>query len=143
MPSVVFDAVIFIRALINPDGRWGQLIFTYAERYRMVISQPMLMEILEVMTRSHISRKYRGMATRNIQVVLALLSQADIVELDAIPAVCRDPNDDMILATAVAAAADYIVSEDRDVLDIGLHEGVRIVTTITFLALLRGEADEE
>jgi len=30
---------------------------------------------------------------------------------------CRDPKDDMIIATATAARADFIVTTDRDLLD--------------------------
>ena len=30
---------------------------------------------------------------------------------------CRDPKDDMIIATAIAARADFIVTTDRDLLD--------------------------
>ena len=37
------------------------------------------------------------------------------------PQVSRDPKDDKFLATAVASEADYVVSEDRDLLDLGAH----------------------
>jgi putative PIN family toxin of toxin-antitoxin system len=143
MPDVVFDTVLFVRALINPNGPGGRLMFERAGEYRMVISMPMLVEIPEVLTRSELSRKYRGLATRNLQATLAILAQANVVEVTTIPPVCRDPNDDKILATAVAAGADYIVSEDKDLLSLGSHEGVQIVTTASFLALLEAREYSE
>jgi uncharacterized protein len=139
MDSVVFDTVIFVRSLINPDGLWGQVVFVHAQRYRLIISPPIISEILEVLTRSHISRKYRGLATRNIQRILGILATAAVVEVDEIPAVSRDPKDDKFLATAVAGNADYLVSEDRDLLDIGTYQGIRIITAREFIGLIREE----
>lgn len=42
----------------------------------------------------------------------------------------------MILAAALAGQVDFIVSEDKDLLDLGAYEGIRIVNAATFLALL-------
>lgn len=41
---------------------------------------------------------------------------------------CRDRDDDHVLACARATAADYIVSGDRDVLDVGTWQGITVVT---------------
>jgi uncharacterized protein len=138
--SVVFDTVIFVRGLINADSLCGRLVFDYANRYRLVISQPVLIEILEVMTRSDLTRKYRGLATRNMQVLLGILASADEAPLTHIPAVSRDPKDDKFLATAVAGQATYLVSEDKDLLDIGEYEGIKIITAAAFLAVFVAEA---
>jgi uncharacterized protein len=40
--------------------------------------------------------------------------------------VCRDPDDDLVLATALAAGADVIITGDKDLLILGAHEGIRI-----------------
>jgi putative PIN family toxin of toxin-antitoxin system len=41
--------------------------------------------------------------------------------------VCRDPDDDEVLALAIAAKVEIIVSGDNDLLSLGSIEGVRIV----------------
>ena len=51
--------------------------------------------------------------------------------------VCRDPDDDAILATAVAAHADLLVTGDKDLLVIGIYQGIPIVTPAECLARLR------
>lgn len=53
--------------------------------------------------------------------------------------VCRDPADDPFLSCAVAAGADYIISGDRDLLDLGSFRGIPIVTAIFFLQKLKIE----
>lgn len=54
------------------------------------------------------------------------------------PQVSGDPDDDLILATALSADADVLVSGDRrHLLPLGEHEGMRIVTSQALLAELR------
>lgn len=50
--------------------------------------------------------------------------------------VCRDATDDIVLATAIAAGADFIVTGDQDLLVLKSHEGVRILTPRAFLEKL-------
>ena len=49
----------------------------------------------------------------------------------------RDPDDDKIVACAVAAAAEYIVSRDHDLLSVGSYGGVAILTPEAFLRIAR------
>jgi predicted nucleic acid-binding protein len=43
-----------------------------------------------------------------------------------------------VIACALAAQADYLVPGDQDMLVLGEHEGIRIVTPRQFLDLLEG-----
>jgi putative PIN family toxin of toxin-antitoxin system len=53
------------------------------------------------------------------------------------PAVSRDPHDDFLLAVAVLHAADFLVTRDRDLLDLGEILGVRVVDPAAFLDVIR------
>jgi putative PIN family toxin of toxin-antitoxin system len=55
---------------------------------------------------------------------LALTAEL-ISDLPHLHAVDRDPNDDMIIATALKAKADYLVTRDKDLLSLGAYEGFR------------------
>ena len=68
--------------------------------------------------------------------VLNLLASADIVEIDSIQPVSRDVKDDKFLATAHAAKADYLVTEDQDLLVLEEYKGVKIITAERFLEIL-------
>ena len=62
---------------------------------------------------------------------------ARVVELIPLEkAVCRDPDDDLVLATAVAADANLIVTGDDDLLVLGTYEGIAIVSPRRLLELL-------
>jgi putative PIN family toxin of toxin-antitoxin system len=55
------------------------------------------------------------------------------LEIPAIEPVCRDPSDDHVLAAALAASADRIVTGDADLLSLGSYGEIRIVSVRTFL----------
>lgn len=78
MISAVLDTVVFVRSLINPYSVWGRIVFEWDTQYRLVVSQPVLLEILEVLRRPELTRKYRGVATRDPATLLAILAGAEV-----------------------------------------------------------------
>lgn len=60
-----------------------------------------------------------------------------VVEQVSFPeAVCDDPDDDKFLESAVAAAADYVVSGDKALLRVKQYGGIKIVQPREFLKML-------
>lgn len=54
--------------------------------------------------------------------------------------ICDDEEDDLVLGTAVAAKADFLVTGDKGLLRVGEYRGVRIVRAATFLDVLQDPA---
>ena len=141
MPRVVFDTVVFVRALINPFSFCGRIVFERFRDYTLVLSPPVAKEILEVLHRPELTSKLSTLAGLDIRRVLDIISDARIVEPAEIPAVSRDPKDDKFLATAKVASTEYLVSQDEDLLVLGRYERARIVDCATFLRILeQGQA---
>jgi putative PIN family toxin of toxin-antitoxin system len=63
---------------------------------------------------------------------------AEVVTPVEIPRVCRDPDDDQILAIAVIGTVDALVTGDADLLALGAHRGVTISSIADFEVLARG-----
>jgi putative PIN family toxin of toxin-antitoxin system len=136
MHRAVFDTVIFVRALINPHGVWGRLVFQHGAAYTLIVSPPVVSEILEVLHRPELTRRFRTLLGLDLARMIEILDRAEVVEIEEIPAVSRDPKDDKFLATAAVAQADFLVTEDNDLLVLDPYEGCRIVTARRFLAAL-------
>jgi predicted nucleic acid-binding protein len=68
---------------------------------------------------------------------------AEIVEPQPLPApVCRDPDDDHVIACALAAQARLIVSRDKDLLDLHPYQGISILASADALQHLDAKASE-
>jgi putative PIN family toxin of toxin-antitoxin system len=95
-----------------------------------LITCPFILEELE-----RILGKKFLVARGQVREVLRLVAQAVEVNVhptQAITGVCRDPEDDNILACALAAEADYLVTGDADLLALHEFKGTSIVTPKDF-----------
>ena len=95
----------------------------------MVSSPALLAELTEVIGRA----KFDAILVRsNTSREQSLAEVRELAEVIAPPPlaqpVCRDPNDDEVLALALAAEVDLIVSGDEDLLVLQAFEGIPILT---------------
>lgn len=144
MRRVVFDTVVFVRALLNPRSACGRVVFSYPERFRLILSTAMMVEVLKVLARDELVERFQLRQTDYPQAVARLfevMATAETIEPSEVPPISRDPNDDKFLAVAQAAGADYLISEDKDLLVLGVYEGTRIRTCAEFLQMLDYDED--
>jgi uncharacterized protein len=133
---VVFDTVVFVRSLINPHSFWGRLVFEHSHEYRLFLTPQTLREYVEVLQRPELTSKFTTFKDIDVARLPEIFQQAEVVTPKSEPQVSRDFKDNKFLAAAEAATADYLVSEDRDLLDLTEHEGTRIITAYEFLQIL-------
>lgn len=111
--------------------------------FHLALSQEILKEMVDVATRPHTRRFVSPVRVQNF--VSLALSWAKFFEPVADPTMphCRDPKDDIIIATAIAAHAQFIVTCDGDLHDQPLADrlrdeyGVRVVWPVEFLETIR------
>ena len=75
-------------------------MFDQANDYTWIVSPAIVDEYLKVLRRPILVHKYRDIETRNLAAMLELIATAVVVQPTAVPAVCRDPEDDKFLAAA-------------------------------------------
>jgi putative PIN family toxin of toxin-antitoxin system len=124
---VVLDTNVLVAALVA-EGLCREVVHR-AVRLRIVASSPPLLAELEAVLR----RKFA--ITPAVEAFLtAIRQQTRLVEPRPLERpVCRDRDDDVVVATAVAAAADFIVTGDHDLLVLGTYERVAILPPREFL----------
>ncbi len=66
-----------------------------------------------------------------------ILPYFEIVEVvKEVKGISRDPEDDKFISCAISASADYIVSGDKDLLDLKHYKSTKIIKTSDFLKKL-------
>lgn len=133
----VVDTNILVRALIMPHGTVGPVLLRLRQReYTLLYAQSLLEELIDVLNRPRIRRKY-DLSQDDIKTIISLiLLRGEAVEPEQPITICRDPKDNKFLEVAVAGKADVIVSGDEDLLVLHPFEGIPIVQPRTFLELL-------
>jgi putative PIN family toxin of toxin-antitoxin system len=138
----VFDTNVLVSAFIQPKSPPGRLLARLAEgrSFEMILSAAILEETRRALDYPGVRKRIRA-SDEELKLRLAMLDILSVpVEVKGqVPGVSRDPDDDQILAAAVEGCADYIVTGDGDLLSLGEHEGIRIVTPRAFLDRLEPE----
>jgi putative PIN family toxin of toxin-antitoxin system len=107
-------------------------------RIELVLATPVIGELERVLTAKlgHELERVRA----NSSFLIGLASECVDPPAPSPAAVTGDPDDDLILACAVSAGVDVLVSGDRrHLLPVGEHRGIRIITPQALLAELAGE----
>ena len=125
--EVVLDPGVYVSALIAPKGAPAQLLDLLLEdRFRVVVSARLLDEPTRVLLRPKF-RRYAS--TADVHTFVAELSAIATMAEDQPhpPRVTRDRGDDYLVALAVAARADALVSGERDLTEF-TAAGVTVLT---------------
>lgn len=137
---VVIDTNVWISAFLNPKGFPARLIQSGKTGSFLIISSlPLLDELQEVLLRPRIM-KIRGTTEIDVEFFMAGVAAAvQLVPVSGQFSLCRDPDDDVILETAIKGKATYVVSRDEDLtrdLDLIEHlksSGIELITVQRFI----------
>lgn len=141
MPAVVLlDTNVWVSAFLNPSGPPARVRHAwYAGRYEVVTSLPLLEELSDVLTRPRLTRKYPIVADDVTEFLQLLVERSTVVIPTGSIRECRDPDDDVLLETAILGKAQYVVTRDDDLkhdLDLIEHlelRGVIVLSVRQFL----------
>jgi putative PIN family toxin of toxin-antitoxin system len=127
--KAVFDTNVLIAAFLT-EGICAKLLIRARRRdFDLILCDGILQEVKRVL-----KKKFVASANETSEAMI-LLSEAALEILgqtDSITPICRDSDDDLILACARDAAADYIVTGDEDLLVLKNYEGISIVNPREF-----------
>jgi len=137
----VVDTNVLIAGLLWRGSPHTLLAHVRSGLVSLVTSPSLLAELGEVLGRPKFDAILTRTETLRERVLVEIGQLAEVFEPPAlVQPVCRDPDDDRVLALALAARADVIVSGDADLLELRQFEGIPILDPAQ--ALRRLGADE-
>lgn len=139
MLRIVLDTNIAISGLIWRGPPHQLLVALTEDQFTAYTSYALVSELTRKLLGTKLGRE---LLKRDIAAQQLVLSYGALCEFFS-PApltqrISRDPDDDAVLACALAAPADLIVSGDQDLLVLQAFEGIPIVTAAQALERLKG-----
>jgi len=122
----------------NPRSPTAELIVRWRRgEFIQPYSTATMAELRGKMVVKHVDIHIAG---RYIADLLLAGERVKVTEEDVKPVVAADLDDDLILACAVKGRADYLVTYDPHLLELGNeYEGIRICDGLHFLYVVRGD----
>lgn len=139
---IVLDTNVIVSALIWGGTPYKLLQAATEGDIDLYTSPTLLAELREVLAREHLASRLAKQRSSVEQAIAFYGELATSVSPLTTPRVVPgDADDDHVIAAALAAKADLVVSGDRDLLAMGNHEGLTILTAAEAVKRVdRGEA---
>lgn len=130
------DTSVWVAAILSNKGASFEVFKKALDgEFEIVISHQIYEEFAEVIKRPSIVRKAQ-LSSAEIKKLRHFLKRLKKKASEKIR-ISRDPNDDMFVNGAVSFGAGFILSLDKDLLDIKEYKGIKFLSPGSFLNILR------
>lgn len=129
--AIVLDTNVWYSAILF-GGKPEEVITLCLNSHEIAIS-PFIINELRTILKSDARAPYKWLNAleKHLKRVCTL------VDVDVIPRIVRDPNDDPIVATAVKGQSSYVITGDEDLLSLASIGKLRFVSAYQFLELVQ------
>jgi putative PIN family toxin of toxin-antitoxin system len=127
---IIVDTNLWISFLITKDfTKLDEIIFS--KQSILVFSQELLNEFIEVAKRPKFRRFF---SQKDIEELLETIDEyADFIKVYVEVEVCRDPKDNFLLSLSIDGNVDFLITGDKDLLDLKKFGETSILTISDFL----------
>jgi len=126
----VADTNTVVSGLLWTGAPRELLIAARAGKLSLYTSAAFFDELSEVLARAKFTKRLAASSMSVERLVRRYAQFAQrVIPASISPVILADPDDDQVIACAIAARADLIISGDRHLRNIASHQGIRIVST--------------
>ena len=126
MKKVIIDTNLWISFLLGHQVQFVRRVLTDM-RFEVYVCARLIEEIRDVASRDKICKHLGSNDLDDLLAILNAFCQYVVIESEVSPTAVRDPKDLYLLALADTIGADYIVSGDADLTDLGEYHQARII----------------
>jgi putative PIN family toxin of toxin-antitoxin system len=127
---VTLDSSVLIAAYVARAGTCAEVLEEILRRHELILS----LHILDEVSRK-LAHKFLFPPRLVAALIDSLTKAATLVTPASLPDdACRDPADISVLGTAVAGDAEFLISVDKDLLDLQRYGAVEIIRPGEFWA---------
>jgi len=132
---IVVDTNIWVSGLLWQGRPWQLLKLAEKGDVKLCAAYSMLLELEEVLAYDRLQSRLQMLQQTPSQLVAYALNLSTVYDIywAGPPIVEADPDDDIFVLCAVEAGAEYLVTGDKHLLDLGSYQSVKIVTVTEFL----------
>lgn len=127
-PRAVFDCMVFLQGAARPQGP-ARGCFRLVDEGAVIlcVSPDILAEVRDVLTRPKTQQKFPLLSPEAVETFVQNAGSKAVVvsEVPRVFPLERDPKDEPYLNLALATGAQYLVSRDKDLLDLMKDAGFR------------------
>lgn len=135
MLTVVLDSNVLISAFLTPRGESDEVV-RQAKGEILCLSPFIFTEISSNLRSLRLLKKYRYSSADLKKYVKSLYKASRVIEPKQLPMVCSDEDDNHVLACAIEAQAEYLVTRNTRRFPRN-YAGVTVITPGEFLAILK------
>lgn len=137
---LVLDTNVVLSALLWGGTPYRLLQLAEEGELQLYTSPELAAELCEILERPHLAARLAEKGASSNTITELYLEFARAVTPLSVPRVVPDdPDDDHVIACAMTAKANLIVSGDKHLLELREHHGVRIVTAAQAVQLISGK----
>lgn len=132
--KVIIDTNLFISFLIGKQLQ-GLKDLLVEHKIELIFAEQNLQELRIVTQRPKFKNYF---SVDNLDDLIDLIySIGQVFVIERIPNICRDPKDNFLLELASKGKADFLVTGDKDLLDLQIYKRTRIITIKEFESTLK------
>lgn len=129
---IIIDTNLWISFLLSKEYKKLDRFFN-SDKLILLFSKELLDEFIDVARRPKF-KKYFSISDLN-KLLSEIYSRAEFIEVISEVRLCRDDKDDFLLALAQDGDANFLITGDKDLLEIEMFGTTRILTMTDFLLL--------
>ena len=109
--------------------------FLFGEEARLLFSKELISEIQQTIKKPKLKKYF---STNALEEMLSTFEPfIDLIKVENVVTVCRDPNDNFLLALAKDGEANYLLTGDKDLLELKKFGKTKIKTITSFIDLTK------